>query len=266
MRSAMMVGSLIALLDATALGGCQRRETPAQAVREPVRVAAASDLARAFDELGHDFERATGQAVAFTFGSTGLLARQLREGAPFDVFAAASASFVDDVVQAGACDGTTRAAYGRGRLALWSPNDTAPASLAALGDPTYRRIAIANPEHAPYGKAAREALRAAGVWDAIEPRIVYGENVRQTLQLAQTGNVEAALVALSLVIDDRSRRFLPIDEQLHAPIDQALVACTHGKQSEGGRRFAAYVGSPAGRAVMRRYGFLLPGETLVSRP
>lgn len=254
-RAPVVLSSLLTL------SACEAR--PEARVAPPIRVAAASDLARAFAELGRDFEREQGEHVEFTFGSTGLLARQLRERAPFDMFAAASASFVQDVVRAGVCDGKTSAPYGRGRLALWS-KDAPLRSLEALRDPAIKRIALANPEHAPYGRAAREALSSGGLWAELEPRVVYAENVREALQFASSGNAEAALVALSLVIDRADGHLLQLDQALHQPIEQVLVACSAGANEGGGKRFAAYVNTPHGRAVMRRYGFLLPGETLVS--
>ena len=252
---------------AAGLVACRRAPSPASE-RAPVRVAAAADLSSAFGELGRAFERDTGQPVVFSFGSTGLLAKQLREGAPFDLFAAASASFVDDVVAAGACDGSTKVAYARGRIALWSKRGgvAPPASLADVAAPRFKRVAIANPEHAPYGQAAREALVRAGVWAAVEPRLVLGENVRQALQLAETGNVEVAVVALSLVATDAVNPSLVVDEALHGPIDQALAVCNRGKRRDGGEAFGRYVTSEPGRAVMRRYGFLLPGETPARAP
>jgi molybdate transport system substrate-binding protein len=236
---------------------------PAPQVKPAVLVAAASDLTRAFTELGAAFEQDTGQHVEFTYGSTGLLARQISEGAPFDVFAAANVSFVDELVKRGACDGATRAPYARGRIAVWTRSDVAPLpeKFEQLGDARYKRIAIANPEHAPYGKAAKEALEKLKLWKKLEPRIVYGENVRQTLQFAESGNAEAAVVALSLVIGEDTP-YLLVDDQLHEPIDQALVVCKHGKAPQAAVTFASYVNAPAGRAVMRKYGFVLPGETL----
>lgn len=249
---------LVALLVlALVCWSCQGRSSPAA----PVRVAAAADLAAAFEVLGREFEAQTGRAVVFSFGSTGLLARQLREGAPFDVFAAANVSFVDEVVAAGACDGATKQPYARGRIAAWVRDGAAPASPASLVEPRFVRIAIANPEHAPYGMAAREALQRVGAWETIETRLVYGENVRQTLQLAESGNADAAIVALSLVIKHDLGAWTLIDESLHAPIDQALVACRHGSDIEGGKAFARFLDSDRGRAIMREYGFLLPGES-----
>jgi molybdate transport system substrate-binding protein len=232
---------------------------PAAAV---IHVAAASDLTRAFEEIGRVFAGRTGQKVAFTFGASGMLAKQLREGAPFDVFASADSGFVRDAVAAGACDGQTQASYAHGHLAVWSKRGGVkpPATLADLGEPRFRRIAIANPEHAPYGRAAKQALQKQGLWTVLEPRIVYGENNRQAHQFAQSGNAEAAIVALSLVIGSDDGSYVLVDEALHAPIDQTLVACKHGKNGEGGRAFASFVHSLEGRGLLRRYGFVLPGE------
>jgi molybdate transport system substrate-binding protein len=241
---------------------------PKSATPAPVRVAAAADLALAFEELGRDFERQTGRPVTFSFGSTGLLAQQLRAGAPFDVFAAANVSFVDDVVAAGACDGATKAPYARGRIAVWTRRGSVapPAAFEELADRRFTRIAIANPEHAPYGQAARQALQQARLFGTVESRLVFGENVRQALQLAETGNVEAAIVALALVVGDHDNPWLLVDERMHRPIDQALVVCVNGRSREGGRSFARFVNAAPGRAVMRRYGFLLPGEETAPTP
>jgi molybdate transport system substrate-binding protein len=246
-----------AFLALLAAAGCHRAAPAA-----PVRVAAAADLSLAFEETGRRFTRQTGRRVVFSFGSTGTLARQIREGAPFDVFAAANVSFVDEVVAAGVCDGSTRRPYARGRIAVWTKRGgiTPPASLADLAHPRFRRLAIANPAHAPYGLAARQALTRVGLWGAVEPRLVLGENVRQTLQYAQTGNVDAAVVARSLVVNDRENPWFVVDEALHSPIVQALAVCVRGADREGGGEFARFVNADEGRAVMRRHGFLLPGE------
>ncbi len=259
-------GIVGAILGVALLGAIACRREPV--APPPVRVAAAADLTDAFDELARAFERETGRAVVFSFGSTGLLAKQIREGAPFDVFAAANVSFVDEVVAAGVCDGATKAPYARGRIVVWTKRDrvAAPKAAADLADPRFTRIAIANPEHAPYGQAAKQALESLGIYGAVESRLVLGENVRQTLQFAETGNVEAAIVALSLVVDDDDDPWILIDEAAHRPIDQALVVCTQGTDREGGASFAAFINAESGRAVMRRYGFLLPDETLTREP
>ena len=234
----------------------------------PLRVAAAADLAQAFPELGKRFERAHGQPVVFSFGSSGLLAKQLQQGAPFDVFAAADLAFVDDTARAGVCDPATRTPYARGRLAIWSKQGqvSAARSLAELADARFKRIAIANPEHAPYGRAARAARRSAALWQELEPRIVYAENVRQALQIAESGNAEAAIVALPLVVLDHDNPWLMIDDKLHPALDQGLIVCRHGHHPEAGRAFAAYVKSAEGSALMQRYGFLAPGAVTLPAP
>ncbi len=242
-----------ALLGAALAGGCQRQPEPP---RPTLQVAAASDLSVAFEEMGKLFEARTGQHVTFSFGASGALAKQLSQGAPFDVFAAASPAFVDNTVQAGACDGATRALYARGYIVAWSKKGGASLhTLADLASPRIRHISIANPDHAPYGKAAKEALISANVWQAVEGKIVHAENVRQALQFAQTGNTDVGIVALSLVARDDSGDALAIDPALHRPIEQTLVVCKHGKSIEGGREFAKLVESHEGQALLERYGF-----------
>ncbi|HYQ42653.1 MAG TPA: molybdate ABC transporter substrate-binding protein, partial [Polyangiaceae bacterium] len=170
---------------------------------EPLRVAAAADLAHAFAELAPAFSAQTSPPtdLKLTLGATGLLARQLTQGAPFDLFLAANVSYVEQVVKAGACDASTVQSYARGRLVIWSKGaggaELTPTSLA---DARFKHIAIANPDHAPYGKAARDALTRAGVWSKVSERMVYGENVQQTFELAQSGNADVAIVGLSLAI------------------------------------------------------------------
>ncbi len=252
----------VALAAVLALSAACKKDPP-PAASEPLKVAAAADLAFAFKDVGDAYTKKTGQLVTFSFGSTGLLAKQISEGAPFDVFAAANVSFADDTVKAGACSGDTKALYATGRIVMWAKKGTAPpASLADLADRKWTKIAIANPEHAPYGRAAKDAMTRAGVWDKVQPRMVYGENVQQTLQYAQSGNVEVALVALSLAMVSTDGTYTTIDSNAHARIDQALVACK-GKNpapTEGAKSFVAFVNSDEGRTVMRKFGFLLPGE------
>src|SRR5207253_2590147 len=126
-----------------------------------------------------------------------------------------------------------------------------PRALGDLADARFGKIAIANPEHAPYGKAAQQALQKIGIWDAVKPRLVYGENIQQTLQFAQSGNADAAIVALSLAVVGDGVYFV-IDPELFAPLDQALVVCKGGASAAGGKEFAAFVSSPDGRQIMRR--------------
>jgi len=220
-----------------------------------VHVAAASSLTAAFEEIGRAFHARTGTSVRFVFGASGSLAQQLDAGAPFDVFAAADEASVARAVECGACDAATAGEYARGRLVVWTREGVAPPrSLGELADPRFARLALASPEHAPYGSAAREALRRTGLWSTVEPRVVYAENIRQALQFAETGNVDAAFVARSLVIDD-ARPHLLVDESMHAPIVQSLVVCRRGARREDGRAFADFVRSAEGAAILRRFGF-----------
>jgi molybdate transport system substrate-binding protein len=236
-------------------------------IEGPLKVAAAADLALAFKDVGAAYEKETGQRVIFSFGSTGLLEKQIAEGAPFDIFAAANVSFAEDAIKSGVCAADSKALYARGRIVIWTRKPTvAPKSVAELADPKWAKVAIANPEHAPYGRAAMQAFEHAGLALKIKPRLVFGENVQQTLQFAQSGNVEAAVVALSLaVISDGN--YTLIDEGEHKPIDQAMVVC--GKdpaRTQEARAFTAFVNSAGGRAIMKRFGFLLPGEVHAKIP
>lgn len=227
----------------------------------PLTVSAAADLVYAFTELGEAFEQETGIPVVFNFGSTGQLAQQIEQGAPVDLFAAANASFVDELAQQGRVLPDTVALYARGRITLWTRSDS-PLSIATIEDlaqPAVQRIAIANPDHAPYGIAAREALQSAGLWDAVQPKLILGENVRQTLQYAETGDVDVAIAALSLSLQEEGRWAL-VPQELHAPIDQALAVVAGSRNEAAARAFATFINGPTGRPIMRHYGFVLPGE------
>lgn len=224
------------------------REKPTE-----VRVAAASDLTEAFEELGKQFEAETKLKVSFSFGSSGLLAKQLSEGAPFDLFASASERFVDETVQAGACDGSTSTHFARGRLALYGL--TAPTSLDVLTAESTKKIALANPEHAPYGKAAREALERSQLFEKVQSKLVMSENVRQALQFAKTGNAQFAFVAWANVPESERANALLIDAELHAPLEQSLVVCLRGKNSAGAKQFAAFLKRDDSVATLKRFGF-----------
>lgn len=223
--------------------GCKKEATA------PLRIAAASDLTEAFGALAPKFEQEANVKVTLTFGSSGLLSKQIAEGAPFDLFASANAQYVENAVKAGACDASSVKIYARGRLALLGGT-----TIEALADAGIRRIAIANPEHAPYGKAALQALTKLGTWDSLKPKLVFTENVRQAVQLADTGNADVALVAWSNVID-RDGGVSLVDEELHAPIEQSLVVCTRGGNAEAARRFVQFLETEASRAAMQRFGF-----------
>ncbi len=227
-----------------------------------ITVAAASDLRPAFEELGRLFTEATGTPVTFSFGSSGLLREQIVNGAPFDVFASADDAQVDAVIEAGVGDAGTRAEYGRGRLALRvAEGRPQPATVPEVAGAGYDRIAIANPDHAPYGRAALGALESAGIRDDVADRLVYGESVSDALRLVASGNADVGIVALSLVVAEGGPVTL-VPEELHEPLRQTLVVLGTGEQARPGRAFAAYVNGATGRQVLLRHGFALPGEVL----
>jgi len=222
-------------------------------------VAAASDLTSAFEEIGREFQSATGTKVVFNFGSSGLLAKQIENDAPIDLFAAANVDYINQLEQKGLIISDTKKVYARGRIIIWTPKDSS-IQIEKLGDltrPEVKRVAIANPEHAPYGMAARQALERAGLWDSVKPKLVYGENVRQALQYAQTGNVEVAIVALSLS-GQSDGHWIFVPEELHNPLDQALAVVKGTKNEAAARAFSDFILAERGTAIMKKYGFTKP--------
>lgn len=240
------------------LAACRSRSAP----RPQLRVAAASDLARALPKIGAAFGDVADVEVQCTFGSSGLLAKQIAEGAPFDVFASADVAYVDRLLDGGHARAGTKSVYARGRLVAFTRRDAAlhPSALAELSDPRYAKIALANPAHAPYGRAAKEALTKAGVLPAGQGRLVLGENVQQALQFATSGNAEVALVSASLVQDADGVSLL-VDASLHAPIEQAAVVTAAAPDPELARRFVAHLSSSTARGVLTAYGFELPAAS-----
>nr|WP_225906682.1 molybdate ABC transporter substrate-binding protein [Thermoleptolyngbya sp. PKUAC-SCTB121] len=227
-------------------------------------VSAAADLNYVFPEIGKQWEAETGHRVTFNLGSTGQLAQQIERGAPVDLFAAANRKFIEDLDEKGLIRSETKTLYGVGRIVLWQRADS-PLDLKTLQDltkPEVTRVAIANPDHAPYGVAAREAMQSAGIWDAIQPKLVFGENIKQTQQYAETGNVEVAIAALSISVGKPGKWTL-IPAELHQPLEQMLAVPKSAPHPELAQQFAAFINGEKGRPLMRKYGFVLPGEELV---
>jgi molybdate transport system substrate-binding protein len=233
----------------------------AQGPAATLTVFAAADLGPAFRQLIPVFERSAGATVVLVPGSTGTLTQQIRNGAPADLFFSASDSAIDDLAKEGLILAESRAIYARGRLVIAGLKSGAvrPGTLQGLGDPKIRRIAIANPAHAPYGLAAQQALQAAGVWPAIEPKLVYGENVQQALQFVQSGSADAGIVARSLV-DTQEFAWTFVDSSLYAPLNQTAAVLSRTKQPALALSFLEFVKGPRGREVLKRFGLLLPGE------
>lgn len=238
---------------------------PAAAQTPPPVIAAASDLQFAVEEIAASFEAETGQKVRLSFGSTGNFARQIREGAPFELFMAADESFVLDLAR----DGFTRdegKLYAEGRIVVKVPagsplvaDGTLESLRRLLAEGRITRFAIANPEHAPYGRRAEEALRHAGLWEAIQPFLVLGENVSQAAQFALSGNAEGGIIAYSLALSPQlaelgSHDLIPAE--WHEPLLQRMVLIKGaGPVAEA---FYDYMDTPAAREIMERYGFILP--------
>lgn len=238
--------------------GCTRGTSPPAV---SLTVSAAADLTFAFQEIGALFTQQTGIQVIFNFGSTGQLAQQIERGAPVDLLAAANVAVIEELERQGLILPGTKALYARGRLTLWTHADSRLRieRIEDVARPEVRRLAIANPQHAPYGVAAREALQAVGIWGAVQPKLILAENVRQALLYAATGNVDVAIVALSLSVRGEGRWVL-IPEDLHTPLDQALAVIRGTRHEREARQFAAFINGPSGRPILRKYGFLLPGE------
>lgn len=232
---------------------------PRPSTSSGLTVSAAANLQPALGEIGAQFEQQTGTHVAFNFGSTGQLAQQIVQGASVDLFVAADRSTVDDLAARGLVIPDTLQLYARGQIVLYTRGDS-PLQLQALADlarPEVKRVAIAHPDRAPYGFAAREALQNAGVWSAVESKIILAENIQQTQQYADTGNVDAAIVALSLATGSKGRR-VAIPQELYKPIDQALGIVKDTRHEREARAFAALIVGPVGRAVFVKYGYSLP--------
>jgi molybdate transport system substrate-binding protein len=229
------------------------------------RVAAASDLQKAFEELGKEFAAKTHITPQFDFGSSGLLSKQIAQGAPYALFAAANRGFAQQAVDSGRCDASTMKLYARGRLVVWTPSGVEPPKqLSDLTHERFKKIAVANPDHAPYGFAAKQALEKTGIWSKLEDegRLVLGDSVSATMLYAKSRQADAGVVALSLAVVTDGGSFLPIDQQMHDPLDQTLVVCGGGEDADAARKLVEFIGSREGREIMTRYGFLLPGESL----
>ncbi|MBI5327679.1 MAG: molybdate ABC transporter substrate-binding protein [Deltaproteobacteria bacterium] len=231
------------------------------AEQKSLTIAAASDLSFALKEIAKQFEINTGTRVVLSFGSTGMLARQIENGAPFDIFFAANEKYIDELKNGGLIIPDTQKLYAQGRIVL-AANKTYGINakkLEDLLDPSIKKISIANPDHAPYGIAAKEALLKLELWDKLKPKLVYGEIIRQALQYLQTGDVPVGIIALS-VANVPEITYTPIDNILHNPINQAAAVIKKTKAEKEAREFIHYVTSPIGRPIMKKYGFLLPGE------
>ena len=234
---------------------------------QEITVAAAADLSTALPEIVAAYTKHIGQPVKLTFGSSGNLTNQIENGAPFDVFFSADENYPARLIEKRLAQKDSLYHYAVGRLVLWIPNEL-PLDLQKLGmqallDPSIKKIAIANPLHAPYGRAAEAALKHFGVYDQIAPKLVLGENISQAAQFVESGNAQAGLIALSHALSpalkDKGHYWtVPLDA--YPTLNQAAVVLSKSKNADSARKFLDFVRSPEGTSLLKNYGFSLPTE------
>ncbi|MBX6312431.1 MAG: molybdate ABC transporter substrate-binding protein [Isosphaeraceae bacterium] len=241
------------------ISGCAPDREAARQAGEPLHIAAASDLQAALPAIVARFEQERGLRVLVSYGSSGNLARQIAQGAPFDLFLAANRQFVTDLADRGIIRPDSVRPYARGSLALaiHEGSGIAVTSLDDLRKPEIQAIALANPETAPYGAAGKQALERAGLWNDLQPKIAPAETVRQALQFVQTGNAEVGLVGRAIA-NVPGVRVVPIDPARYDPIIQALGIVARSHQTAAAEDFARYLLSEAGQDILARYGFSPP--------
>jgi len=251
----------MSILRSTALAVSFSLFGTAAAVAQPLRVAAASDLQAALPAIAAGFEKATGHEVAVTFGSSGNFFTQVQNGAPFDVFLSADIDYPRELERDGQAEKGSLYRYATGRIVLWIRNESPidlKRGLAALADPAVRTIAIANPDHAPYGRAAVAALHHAGVHGRVQAKLVRGENISQAAQFVQSGNADAGILALSLALAPAlksSGRYVEIPDAFYPPIEQAAVVLTASKQKAIARQFVEFLKQPESARTLQAFGF-----------
>jgi len=250
-----MVGAVLAL------GGCGGNQASTPVTKPAVTVAAAANLTEVFQQIGPQFEARTGIHPVFSFASTAQLTQQIENGAPFDVFAAADATHLADLDRKGLLLAGSRVVYARGVLALWIPpgSQAHVARIQDLAASDVRFVAVAKPELAPYGEAAVEALRRLGLWEQVQPKIVYAENISMARQYGQSHNADAVFTAYSLV-QHESGQVIRVEEAVHAPIDQELGILANSEHSREARQFADFLLHGEGRSTLLSYGYQLPGS------
>lgn len=237
--------------------------TPA-AYAEKITIAAAADLKFAMDEIVGSFSKHhPGDQVEVVYGSSGKFFAQIQNNAPYDLYFSADILYPRALATKGlAASGATLYAYGR--IVLWSNSrDAAGMTLESLLDPAIRKVAIANPRHAPYGKRAEEALKSRGLWEKVQSKLVYGENIAHTAQFVQTGNAQVGIIALSLALNPTLARqggYFLIPDNLHQPLEQGYIITKRGADKLLAKNFAAYMNSQNARSILLKYGFTLPGE------
>ncbi len=239
----------------------------AGAAGHEINVAAAADLSNALQEVAANYEKKTGVAVKLSFGASGALTQQIQNGAPFDVFFSADMGYPQQLIAGGQADGSTLYRYAVGKLVLWvpkdSPLDVEHKGMDVLLDPSVKKISIANPQHAPYGRAAAAALKHYGLDDKVADRLVLGENISQAAQFVESGNAQAGFVALAHAIAPAMQgkgKYWLVPAEAYPPLDQGAVLIPHSPHAQQAAAFLEYVKTAEVAAVLRRYGFSLPAH------
>jgi len=234
------------------------------AVAEEITIAAASDLSFAFREIATEYENTTGNHVRLTLGSSGNFFAQIQNGAPFDLYFSADIAYPRKLEEAGLTVPGSLYPYAVGRIVLWAGKDShldLSKGLEILREPTIRKIAIANPKHAPYGRAAVAAMEHAQVYDRIKDRLVLGENISQTAQFVESGAADVGIIALSLAIAPAMKSkgtYWEVPAEAHPSLDQGAVILKQSKSPEAARAFLEFIKGPNGQEIMKRYGFVVP--------
>jgi len=231
---------------------------------QAVKVAAAADLKFAMAELAAQFEKQSGTKLDVTYGSSGNFLTQIQNGAPFDLFFSADSEYPKKLEAAGLAEPGTLREYAVGHIVIWTPSgsdiNAVKDGWKCLLDPRVKKIAIANPEHAPYGRAALAAIKKAGIYEQVQDKLVYGENISQAAEFVQSGNAQAGIVALSLAMSpamkNGNRWEIPADS--YPPIKQAVVLLKTSNNKDAARRFLEVVSGAQGREILRRFGFTVP--------
>jgi molybdate transport system substrate-binding protein len=237
------------------------------AAGQEITVAAAADMNAVLPELAARYTKQTGQVVKLSFGSSGNLTNQIRNGAPFDVFFSADEEYPRQLVADGLAAGDSLYRYAVGRLVLWVPNESAldlqRLGVKALLDPSVKKCAIANPQHAPYGRAAEAALKHFGIYDQVAAKLVLGENVAQAAQFVESGNAQAGLIALSHALTPAMKkkgRYWTVPLDSYPPLNQAAVVLSQSKHQVAARKFLEFVRAPEPASLLEEYGFSLSAE------
>ena len=232
-----------------------------------IRIAAAADLKFAMGEFAETFEKQSRTKVNVTYGSSGNFFSQMQNGAPFDLFFSADIEYPKKLEAAGLAEPRTLYEYAVGRIVIWTPADAkvdvTKHGWQTLLDASVKRIAIANPEHAPYGRAAVAALQKAGIYESVKSKLVYGENISQAAQFVQSGNAQAGIVAMSLAVSPAMRhgKRWEIPAQMHSPIEQGAIVLKDAKNKDAALAFLEFVKSADGRTTLMKYGFEFPERT-----